>query len=1070
MPRSLQLCFLGFILAPLAQAAENWWRPQHPSRARTTGTGAWIRPARGEGLDLDATRMQTALRDVVEQGADLRIQLPVGDGEFAPFALEAVGVMAPALAEKYPEILTVHGVAIDRPGTWARLDWTPQGFHGLIHTPDGFLYIDPWSRGDDTAYACYSRKDFVRGEEARDIRCTRLPGPVLRHLRDAPAYLKAHAQARHRGASTAERRTFRIAITTDHQYTDFHGGETAALAAIVTGLNRINAIYERDLGVRMELVANNDLLVFNATNDPHTGNFAATGIISTRIGALNYDIGHYLSGRHGGSLSALRVVCNIAEKGDGMSASSSPNNDPYWINIVAHEIGHQFGADHTFNSVTDACGGGNRSATSAYEPGSGSTIMAYAGICGADDIQGFSDDYFHAYSLGEIQAYIASSAPCASTTNTPNHLPSVNAGNDYVIPARTPFLLSGSGSDSDGDTLTYTWEQFDLGPAQSLAAPDNGQSPLFRSLPPSVEPTRSLPNLSYLLTGTSNPAERLPNSNRTLHFRLTARDNHGLGGGLVADDMTVQVIDTGAPFGILSPNTAVTLSGSHTVTWNTGGSQAAPIGEANVRILLSNDGGYTYPLVLAASTANDGSETISLPPLTSSLARIRIEAIDNIFFDVSEENFSISPGGTSVALFESAEAPSILDTFGNGNGNGLIDPGENYILFHPVIRNAGTYGGTNIQATLSALSPGVTVVHEDSPFANLPPGSAVPSTNPFILHLDGAYPCGDPILLRLTVLSDQGGNEVMLALPSGTGSSSQTLAYSAYAGLVPPIAIPDDDAAGTNILFNASGLSPNISRVTFRIGGNACSSSSGDTGNGITHDFSGDLVIRLASPGGTVVVLMQNPGAGLGAGPNFCSVELADGAAGSIQDIPDAAGPHVGTYRPVGLLSDFNGEDPNGIWTATIADTVLGDTGSLQEIMLTIEALSSCVPASPTSNLDGDADGMPDEWERFYFGNPTSAVANADSDLDGFDHAGEYIADTDPTNAQSFFKLEAFDPGSSLNVISSPSRVYQLQSASIPGAINWNDEALVNGTGGTIAFPIAPGPAIRFYRIRVDLP
>ncbi|MFT5122959.1 MAG: subtilisin-like proprotein convertase family protein [Kiritimatiellia bacterium] len=1068
MPRLMKIGMLGFLLAhgiASVHAAENWWQPAGAALARAVAPEApWIRPAHGAVLKLDAARMETALRDVVEQGASVRVMLPIGKGAFATFALEAVSIMAPELARKYPDILTVHGEAIDQPGSWARLDWTPQGFHGLIQTPDGLLYIDPWTRGDTAMYACYLRDGFVREAQTSDIQCARIPAPEMRQFQDAPAYLKKSA----RGTATTQLRTYRLAVTADHEFTEFHGGEAAALAAIVTGLNRINTIYERDLGLRMELVANNDLLIFNATNDPHTGSFRATSIIGTRIGLTAFDIGHYVSGRNSGSLSALRVVCKIAEKGDGKSASSMPNNDPYWVDIVAHEIGHQFGADHTFNSVTSACGGGNRAAATAYEPGSGSTIMAYAGICGADNVQSVSDDYFHASSIDEILSYIAGSGNCASLSSTANHAPVADAGADYIIPARTPFVLTGSGSDVDNDTLQYTWEQFDLGPAQVLGAADNGQSPLFRSLPPAADPIRTLPDLSTLLSGFNDPSERLPSTSRTLHFRFTARDNRT--GGVAGDDMTVQVVDTGAPFGIISPNTAVTLSGSHTVVWNPGGSAAAPINANLIRILLSVDGGATYPFVLSESTANDGSETVALPPLTTQFARMRIEAINHIFFDVSGANFTLTPGGTSVAFFEHEDAPALNDAFGNGNSNGRFDPGEGYVLFHPVLRNIGTFGGTNIQASLTAVSPGLTILHDVSAYTNLSTGAAGASIDPFILSLDETHPCGEPVVLRMTVLTDQGGNDVTIRLPSGIGSGGQTVSYSSYAAVVPSVAIPDNVPAGTNITFQASGLTTNTSKILFRIGGNACTTNAGDIGNGIAHNYLHDLKITLTSPEGTTITLMQQAGVGIDAGPNMCSVVFDDSAFTSIQNIPDDGGPHVGTYQPMQALSAFIGEDPNGVWTANVSDLEAGEVGSIHELLLTIEAVTDCTAPVPTSNPDGDGDGMPDEWERFHFNNPTSTVATVDHDLDGADALSEYLADTDPTDDQSFFAIDAFSSGTGLDFMSRFTRDYRLQSVDLLSGTNWMNEAMMNGTGDLINFPITPGPDLRFYRVRAEVP
>jgi len=591
------------------------------------------------------------------------LTFPLPDGSAGRFRVVESPIMEPALAAQFPDIRTYTGQGVDDPTATIRFDWTPAGFHGFILSARGTIYIDPYQRNDTATYVSYWKADYPL---PTDKQMLQLPPLVLDAERDARL-------AAQRGQSAAvavgtQRRTYRLAVAATGEYTQFHGGTVnQALAAIVTTINRVTGIYEREVAVRLVLVANNNAIIYtNPNTDPYTNNNASALLgqnqttIDSVIGNANYDVGHVFS-TGGGGLAYIGVPCVTSWKARGETGSSSPVGDPFDVDYVAHELGHQFGANHTFNGTVGACNG-NRNGPTAYEPGSGSTIMGYAGICGNQDLQPNSDDDFHSISFDEIVAYTTQSDgnSCPVITNTGNSVPVPNAGPSYTIPRQTAFTLTGSATDANSDPLTYEWEAFDLGSAGSSSSTN---PPFFRSFEAVSSPSRTFPKWADLVNNTSTIGEILPNTTRTLNFRFVARDNRG---GVNYANQTINVTTAAGPFQVTAPNTAVSWGGgsTQTVSWNVASTNSAPVSCSSVNIRLSTDGGYTYPVSLASGVANNGAATVTLPNQATTAARIQVACATNIFFDISNVNFTItaSSGPTATPTPTATNTPTATPT------------------------------------------------------------------------------------------------------------------------------------------------------------------------------------------------------------------------------------------------------------------------------------------------------------------------------------------------------------------------------------------------------------------------
>lgn len=604
---------------------------------------------------------------VAEAGADryamsrsVELALPMPDGRLLRFAVKESPILDDALAAAFPEIRTYSAQGIDDPTATARFDWTYHGFHAMVFTSAyGAVMIDPYTVGRLDTYVAFRKSDF------------RKPGEIWTCWVGGEHTEEAHRlESEFPISHGSELRTYRLALAATAEYTAAAGGVAGAVSRITTTMNRVNGIYERQLAVRMTVATGTALdptaLIYTDANTDPYSNFDGSAMLAqnqsnldTVITSANYDIGHVFS-TGGGGIATLRSPCSPSTKARGVTGSSNPTGDAFDVDYVAHEIGHQFGGNHTFNGTSSACGGGSRSAAHAYEIGSGVTIQAYAGICSVENLQPNSIDRFHVESLNEMTAFLTSGggSSCGTTTSIGNVVPVVSAGADYTVPAGTPFMLTATGSDANGDTLTYAWDQYSRGltatSSVATAAADGGSNPLFRSYSASTSPSRMFPSLTYILNNDNLPpttyscggstclvGEVMPTSNRAIDFVVTAHDNRSGGGAIKTDTATVTISPSMGPFRITSQNSGAIVAGRSAlvVTWDVAGTSAIT---PNVRITMSTDGGVTFPVELVASTPNDGSHTVTVPNTATSAARIKVEAVGNIYFDINNAALTIT--------------------------------------------------------------------------------------------------------------------------------------------------------------------------------------------------------------------------------------------------------------------------------------------------------------------------------------------------------------------------------------------------------------------------------------------
>ena len=723
--RLLTVALLAFTGLVTAQQKGSFWSPASRGNAPLLESRMQLPEQKVMHLrvnDFKAALQAAPQRNFTGRSSAVIVEIPNSTGAMERFQVFENSNMDPALAAQYPEIKSYIGYGVDHPTLTAYFSVSPLRSKSMVLGADRKAeFIEPLTE-DLNTYTIFQKGSYAATDTFRCL------------VDDEPILITAAESLQARpNADDGILRTYRLALSCTGEYTAYFGGTKAlALAAMNNTMTRVNGVFENDFNARMVIIANNDVIIYtSASTDPYSP--ASTGAggawntelqntLTSVIGNANYDVGH-LFGATGGGGNAGCIGCICVDdtasttdrnKGSGYTspANGVPSGDTFDIDYVAHELGHQFGANHTFSMSNEGTGAN-------MEPGSGSTIMGYAGIT-SQDVQPNSDAYFHAISVQQVTNNIKAKT-CSVNTPTGNAVPTANAGLDYTIPRSTPFMLTGTATDANGDILTYNWEQFDneastATGASSAASATRTTGPTFRSYNSSTSPVRYFPRMQSILAGATTTAgteitvEALPSVARTMNFRLTVRDNRVGGGNNNSDDMIVTVNGTAGPFTVTAPNTAVSYTGgsSQTITWNVAGTTANGVNCANVDIMLSTDGGSTWSTLLAA-TPNDGTQAVTIPNTPSTTCRIMVKGTNHIFFDVSNANFTITSG---VADTQAPTAPTLSASGTTGTSTNLSWTGATdnvAVTGYDVFQGATLLGSTAATTfAVTGLTPATT--------------------------------------------------------------------------------------------------------------------------------------------------------------------------------------------------------------------------------------------------------------------------------------------------------------------------------------------------------------------------
>lgn len=920
------------------------------------------------------------------------LDIPVANGKTEQFSVWRIAMLDPEFSEACPYLRTYAGGSLTDARRTVRFSTTLRGFRAMVLQPDfGWVMVKPVSPGQGDLYVAYDRADAPDHGQGNFSTGIAPNGGVW--FGDGEERYAPIVEERGQEIEAVRLKVFRFCVGAPGEFTQDHGGtKPLALSAVTEYTNLVSAVFERDIDIRLQLTAATQYVMFTDPNtDPYPGgsnqDFMTqnTSVLNEYTNFNSHDLGHVYIRGGGGVAGALGNACGL-NKAQGCSAGSGVNDyGEGFLYVVGQEVGHQLGGGHTW-SFCGAPGNDQRQGGTAFEPGSGSTIMSYAG-CNPGFIQANADLYYHAGSIEEIKNYVTFAATCGSWQDKPNNAPVVTLPypDNFNVPISTPFELNGTATDPDGDPLTYSWEGIDHGPETPLGEPQ-GNAAIFRSWPAVNVTNRYFPRLSVILSNGSTNAEQLPTYTRDLTFRFTARDNKPDGGGVAWADVAFRSVDVAGPFLVSSPNTSndIWRVGELTrVLWDVANTNGPTVNCQKVNIRLSLNAGQTYPITLAENSENDGSQFVLVPDNLTSLARLRVEAADNVFFDLSNANFKI----------QNPVQPSL--TLGLSTDGSTICLPENFVT---VVQTASVLGyNTPVSLELlGSLPPGATASFSTT---NLNPGeNSTLTVNLGAVAVEGSFSftiraiSGTDTLLRPVSLFLRRNDFSGFALQTpANGATDQALAQVLHWGKGLDADNYDvqfsDSPAFTNILassssttldslkinfllekgkayfwrvrpinecgihawsepfffstyaenclnFTANDLPKNISangtpmvesKITVVQGGNISDIVVSQVDG--YHEYFKDLEAHLISPQGTDVLLWKDR---CGSYNGSFTVGFSDAAPSNLTCPPN----NGMIFRPANPLAPLIGENSTGIWTLRVKDNELSSGGTLENFKL----------------------------------------------------------------------------------------------------------------------------------------